>query len=1043
MNEQVYKISNEISDLQVDKKKVKVQLENEENFIKLQKDLTEFIQKHFLYKLAENDLVINENVKLLQENQESLNICNKEKDNIVKTIHQSEENFQKMQNDSTKLDQTYIDLKKIMQESKENLMSKEEQIKLREASLFTFNSQLNQEKQHENTRKEKLKNLNNQKDKLDKEIEMLNIKINTKLPQEILKKSQFEEYNEIKNKVDVEIFTLKAEHEKLMISINEVSNQMQITEKNKLKLEEDWNNIEKEVANLSSKYEKQEEIIQKNQKESESMKRLYSETENDKLKFENDYEETLKLLNEKTSNLMSFESFKNENLQRKKVTELMRTNSGIKGFLYELVKPIQPKFEIPVKVGLLKFLGYLVVDTNETAKICSEYFKKKEISQDILVLENIPTKEIRSNIRSELLNLGNLLVDFIDCSKINKLQSAINFFLKDLVLCYESNNIQKLKNAGFHFIITMDGTLFRKGTITGGTFKNLNQYSFNYKFQVEEYEAIKNEVLEIQTKLNLLDKERAKYDDLNKYKNVIYEKEMMIESLQKSNKSNRENIDKLSQTIKEKVKSIEQLLSTMNNLQKTKENLKTEEEKIENEINLIKEKFYKEFINKHNLNSIKEFESGTISEMKKNSKELKVLEEKLNKINNEIEALSASEAKIKLLNDTLKSEKEKINQLKSDKQEDQKKYQESKDAFEAYQKNIKKREEKIIDTTNELNAKKGELNKIYERIRSLLKNKSEFDHQINNAIQNKNILFEEAQLSSNNFSFIQNITNNYSYFINLELNLNQFIIERDNFNNLKIDYSIIEKKEKVYEMSIEITKEKSQKVLLKCEETAKEIEKYIKLITLTEEESEKLKEKETELTKKKKVISTELSAIVSELDTKKTQFEKVKKERKEAFESFFNQLCDKLKEVYNDLTKSHNIYGQGGSTYLYNMNVDEPYLGTILYLPTPPGKRVVYDLDQLSGGEKTIAIISLVISLQNLCNTPLIILDEIDSYLDREHEGVLEKIFLKEKDNFQIIIVTHKSNIFRSAQSLIGTYFNKNLFTSVPISVDMRKLENN
>ena len=56
--------------------------------------------------------------------------------------------------------------------------------------------------------------------------------------------------------------------------------------------------------------------------------------------------------------------------------------------------------------------------------------------------------------------------------------------------------------------------------------------------------------------------------------------------------------------------------------------------------------------------------------------------------------------------------------------------------------------------------------------------------------------------------------------------------------------------------------------------------------------------------------------------------------------------------------------------------------------------------------------------------------------IDQKHELMLEKLFNEVKNNYQIIIVTHKLNIYRSAESLLGTYFNKNMDTSVPISIE-------
>ena len=124
---------------------------------------------------------------------------------------------------------------------------------------------------------------------------------------------------------------------------------------------------------------------------------------------------------------------------------------------------------------------------------------------------------------------------------------------------------------------------------------------------------------------------------------------------------------------------------------------------------------------------------------------------------------------------------------------------------------------------------------------------------------------------------------------------------------------------------------------------------------------------------------------------------------------FFNKLKETLKDLYNKLTIKDN--NPGGNAYLYCSNEEEPFNGQVIYLPTPPGKRVIYDIEQLSGGEKTIAIVSLLSSLQNITGCPLLILDEVDAYLDQKHELMLEKLFNDVKNNYQIVIVTHKLNI--------------------------------
>jgi structural maintenance of chromosome 1 len=56
-------------------------------------------------------------------------------------------------------------------------------------------------------------------------------------------------------------------------------------------------------------------------------------------------------------------------------------------------------------------------------------------------------------------------------------------------------------------------------------------------------------------------------------------------------------------------------------------------------------------------------------------------------------------------------------------------------------------------------------------------------------------------------------------------------------------------------------------------------------------------------------------------------------------------------------------------------NPEFPCEAGLYYNPTPPGKRFVYDLDQLSGGEKSIASLALHYSIAVASKSPLLVLD--------------------------------------------------------------------
>ena len=73
--------------------------------------------------------------------------------------------------------------------------------------------------------------------------------------------------------------------------------------------------------------------------------------------------------------------------------ELKKRCNGYLGQFYQLIKPINHKYDISVKVSLLKQLKFLVVDTVASFQYVIQFLKEKEIQKDVLVLENIPQKK--------------------------------------------------------------------------------------------------------------------------------------------------------------------------------------------------------------------------------------------------------------------------------------------------------------------------------------------------------------------------------------------------------------------------------------------------------------------------------------------------------------------------------------------------------------------------------------------------------------------------------------------------------------------------
>lgn len=121
----------------------------------------------------------------------------------------------------------------------------------------------------------------------------------------------------------------------------------------------------------------------------------------------------------------------------------------------------------------------------------------------------------------------------------------------------------------------------------------------------------------------------------------------------------------------------------------------------------------------------------------------------------------------------------------------------------------------------------------------------------------------------------------------------------------------------------------------------------------------------------------------SRLDAKRAKdaFLGVKSQRYRLFTPAFKHIAQQIDVIYKALTRSESV-PTGGTAYLsLEESSTEPYLEGIRFHAMPPLKRFL-DMDQLSGGEKTVAALALLFAIQSWRPAPFFILDEIDAALD-------------------------------------------------------------
>ncbi|RKO99469.1 hypothetical protein CXG81DRAFT_14460 [Caulochytrium protostelioides] len=165
-------------------------------------------------------------------------------------------------------------------------------------------------------------------------------------------------------------------------------------------------------------------------------------------------------------------------------------------------------------------------------------------------------------------------------------------------------------------------------------------------------------------------------------------------------------------------------------------------------------------------------------------------------------------------------------------------------------------------------------------------------------------------------------------------------------------------------------------------------------------------------------------------------FQPVRQARFDTFMRAFEHISARIDRIYKLLTASRAM-PTGGTAYLSLENSDEPYLEGIKYHAVPPMKRF-RDIEQLSGGEKTVAALALLFAVHTYRPAPFFVLDEVDAALDNTNVAkVTNYIRRVVSAHRRFIIISLKHAFYERAQALVGIYKDQARASSRVLTLDL------
>ncbi len=169
---------------------------------------------------------------------------------------------------------------------------------------------------------------------------------------------------------------------------------------------------------------------------------------------------------------------------------------------------------------------------------------------------------------------------------------------------------------------------------------------------------------------------------------------------------------------------------------------------------------------------------------------------------------------------------------------------------------------------------------------------------------------------------------------------------------------------------------------------------------------------QTELEERQGFLTTQRD----DLDNSKLQLEeligRLDLECKERFEASFCVIRDNFKDIFRKL------FG-GGKADIILENPDDVLESGIEILAKPPGKDL-QRISLMSGGEKTMTAIALLMGIFRSRPSPLALLDEVDAALDEANNERFNHIIQEFLDQSQFLLVTHSKRTMAIADHLYG-----------------------